>query len=71
MRCQIQPTAFVGPDCDVAEGVKIGAFTCLHGNVGVGLGSMAGEQCIPGAGPLAGENGLAFGAAEKLQAQLQ
>jgi len=62
MQPLIHPTAFVGPDCDIAEDVRIGAFTCLHGKVDVGPGTSIGEHCVLGGGPLAGDDRLVIGA---------
>ncbi len=62
MQSLIHPTAFVGPDCEIAEDVKIGAFTCLHGKVDIGPGTSIGEHCVLGGGPLAGDDRLVIGA---------
>ncbi len=71
MQSLIHPTAFVGPDCEIAEDVKIGAFTCLHGKVDIGSGTSIGKHCVLGGGSLARNNGLAFDAAKKFKAELQ
>ncbi len=58
----IHSTAFIGQDCDIAEDVRIGAFTCIHSKVRIGPGSTVGEHCVLGGGPLAGEDMLVIGA---------
>jgi len=57
----IHPTAFVGPDCDIAGDVEIGAFSCVKAKVRIGPGSTIGEHCVLGCGPLAGDEWLDIG----------
>jgi acyl-[acyl carrier protein]--UDP-N-acetylglucosamine O-acyltransferase len=71
MQSLIHSTAFAGPDGEVAEYVKIGAFTCLYGMVSVGSGTSIGKHCVFGGGSLARNKGLAFGTAKKFLAELQ
>jgi len=61
MQNLIHPTAYIGPNCEIADDVRIGAFTCLHGRVKIGSDSTIGEHCVLGGGPLIGKDHLEIG----------
>lgn len=44
----IHPSAHVDPAAELGEGVTIGAFTLVHGNVRIGSGTSVGSHCLIG-----------------------
>ncbi len=47
----IHPSALVDPRAQLGEGVEVGPFTVIHGQVSIGAGTVIGSHCEIGGGP--------------------